>query len=173
MNEDPAPGAPPPHVDDTVQAVLRLRDEHQARSTPAQRLSDRATAEIARPRFIVGMAVLIAIWIAWNIAAPRLGVHAFDKLPFDLLQGVATLIALFATVLILVTQRRDDQIGVEREHVALQLALLTDRKLAKLIALMEEQRRDDPAMRNRVDTEADEMAEPSDPRHVLDAMRDS
>jgi hypothetical protein len=52
---------------------------------------------------------------------------------------------------------------------------MTERKGAKLIALIEEIRRDDPRLANRVDVdvEADAMAKPVDPAAVVDAFKET
>jgi uncharacterized membrane protein len=75
-------------------------------------------------------------------------------------------------VLILVTQQREDQLAQHREHLILELALLGEQKTAKVIELLEESRRDNPLIRNRVDQEAEDMAQPADPQEVLDAIKE-
>jgi uncharacterized membrane protein len=49
---------------------------------------------------------------------------------------------------------------------------LSEQKTAKVIELLEEFRRDNPLVRDRVDQEADAMAQPSDPQRVLDAIKE-
>lgn len=44
---------------------------------------------------------------------------------------------------------------------------------AKIIRMLEEMRRDDPSLRNRIDHEAAAMSAPADPQAVLDAIEDS
>ena len=39
--------------------------------------------------------------------------------------------------------------------------------------MLEESRRDNPLIRNRVDQEADAMAQPADPQSVLDAIKET
>jgi uncharacterized membrane protein len=53
----------------------------------------------------------------------------------------------------------------------LQLALLGEQKTAKVIELLEEFRRDNPLIRNRVDQEAEDMAQLADPQRVLDSPK--
>jgi uncharacterized membrane protein len=125
---------------------------------------------LASPCFIAVCVLLVLGWVAMNGMAPRFGWSTPDPPPFNLLQGVATLMAVFATLLILATQRREDQIAAQREQLGLHLAILNDRKLAKLISLMEELRRDDPMLRDRPDPEAEALAEPAAPRVVMDAL---
>ena len=55
--------------------------------------------------------------------------------------------------------------------MTLELAILAEQKLAKIIALLEEFRRNDPNQSNRRDRVAEAFAEPADPQVVLDAIR--
>jgi uncharacterized membrane protein len=73
-------------------------------------------------------------------------------------------------MLILVTQRRQDKLSERRAQLTLELAIIADRKNAKIIALLEELRRDHPDVPNRRDTESDEMAKAEDPQSVLAAI---
>jgi hypothetical protein len=41
-----------------------------------------------------------------------------------------------------------------------------------VIELLEEFRRDNPLIRNRIDQEAADMAQPADPQRVLDAIKE-
>ena len=83
------------------------------------------------------------------------------------------LLALYVTVLILTTQRREDQLAGYREQLTLELAILSEQKSAKIIALLEEMRRDSSSLTNRVDEEAVAMAVAADPQAVLDAIKES
>lgn len=60
-----------------------------------------------------------------------------------------------------------------REQLNLELAILSERKTAKVIQLLEEFRRDSPLMRDRIDHQAESMARPSDPQTVLDAIKET
>ncbi len=84
-----------------------------------------------------------------------------------------TLLALYIAVLILTTQRREDQLASYREQLTLELAILSEQKSAKIIALLEEMRHDSPTLHNRVDEEAAAMAVAADPQAVLDAIKDT
>ena len=77
------------------------------------------------------------------------------------------------TGLILGTQRRADQLASHREQLTLELAIVSEQKGAKIIALLEEMRRDNPLITDRVDPVADAMSTPADPHVVLDAIRET
>ena len=55
--------------------------------------------------------------------------------------------------------------------MTLELAILSEQKSAKIIALLEEFRRNDPNQGNQCDEVAEAMAQPADPQVVLDAIR--
>ena len=81
--------------------------------------------------------------------------------------------SLYTVVLILATQRREYQLAQLREQLTLELAILSEQETAKVIQLLEESRRDNPLIRDRVDQEAEAMAQPADPQSVLDAIKDT
>jgi uncharacterized membrane protein len=55
----------------------------------------------------------------------------------------------------------------------LELAILSEQKTAKIVALLEELRRDSPAIHDRVDEQAEVMARPADPRSVIEAIHET
>ena len=67
----------------------------------------------------------------------------------------------------------EDQLAQLHEQLNLELANLSEQKTAKVIQLLEESRRDNPLIRNRVDQVAEAMAQPADPQSVLDAIRET
>ncbi len=163
----------PAHIEDTVQAIAKLHADHHSSAGALQHLVERLTAWIGRPAFIALMSVAIAAWAGGNLAVAFSGATPWDPAPFAWLQGALGLLALYVTVLILTTQRRDDQLAGYREQLTLELAILGEQKSAKIIALLEEMRRDSPYLRNRVDQEAEAMAVAADPQAVLDAIKET
>ncbi len=163
----------PAHIEDTIQAIAKLHADHHESAGTLQRLVERLTAWIGRPRFIAALTAGIALWIAGNLGAGLYGKSPWDEPPFAWLQGALGLLALYVTILILTTQRREDQLAGYREQLTLELAILSEKKSAKIIALLEEMRRDNPDLKNRVDEQANAMAVAADPQAVLDAIKES
>jgi uncharacterized membrane protein len=79
--------------------------------------------------------------------------------------------ALYMTVLILATQRRENELASHHEHLTLELAILSEQKTAKIISLLEELRQDHPDIHDRIDDEAAAMSEPADPQSVLETIK--
>ena len=163
----------PTHVEDTAQAIARFHAAHEADASPLQRVVEQVTRRAGRPMFIALLTALILCWIALNFGLMTLGVDPLDEPPFVWLQGGVALTALYMAVFILTTQRREDKLAGLRDQLTLELSILSEQKSAKIIALLEELRRDDPNVSDRPDDAADALSTPADPDAVLDALKDT
>ena len=152
------------HVSESVDAIARVHEEHYRSASTLQRAFDAVTGRLAQPTFVALMVLVLVAWIALAVIRAR-GDPADPA--FAWLELAGTLTALVVAMLILVSQRRLDRLSERRAQLTLELAMLADRKNAKIIALLEELRRDQPNVRNRRDAESVEMAKPVDPETVL------
>jgi uncharacterized membrane protein len=161
----------PGHIEDSVRALADLHADHHRKAAPLQRVIDRSVRLVGRPRFIAMLTVFIAAWVVLNFALRWFGA-AFDPPPYPILQGVAEMAALYITVLILITQLHKSELIDHREQLMLELVMLNEQKSAKIVELIEEMRRDNPMIRDRIDSHADALAVPADPHQVLDAIKE-
>lgn len=132
---------------------------------------DHVTALLGRPLFVGVLTVFVVGWISGNLLCISFAHRPIDPPPFSLLWGVVSLVSFYMVVLILMTQQREEQIAQQHEKLMLELIILSEQKTAKVIQLLEEARRDNPLIHNRVDRDADDMAQPADPSSVLDAIK--
>ena len=167
--EPSSPESLPQYVADSVDDLAALHSAHQDSVTRSENLIRSVTQAIGKPLFLAILILLVAGWIAGN----GLGVFRFDEPPFPYLEGVCTMMGLCATILILVVQQRDDAVAERREQLTLELAVISDRKSAKIISLLEELRRDLPNVLDRHDEEAQQMAQPDDPKNILKVIRET
>ena len=163
---DPAAGA------SSAQATAQLRAQHKLETSALQLAVDRLTAVVGRPGFVAALGATIAAWVVGNLAVEALGFTPPDPPPFFWLEGAASTGALLVAALILTTQRREDQLANHRAQLILELSILNDQKTSKIIQLLEEGRRDNPALSDRVDTQAVAMSMPADPHAVLVAIKE-
>jgi uncharacterized membrane protein len=172
MNETEAPPLPQ-HVESTVQAIANLHADHDATAERADRIADAITHWLGRP--FAGLIVLgfVLLWMGINLVLPGSGITAFDKPPFAWLDLILSLSAVLMTVIILASQYRAETLAGRREQLMLQLAFLSDHKQAKIVALLEELRRDDPLIKDRVDHQAQAMTKTTDPTEVLTAIKET
>jgi len=170
--DNPRP-ALPNHVEDAIHSIAKVDIDHQDSATRQQRWVDHITAVLGRPWFIGVAGVVIVGWIALNGLAPLFGLRPPDPAPFPWLATAVSLCAFFVVVLILITQRREEELARDHARLTLQLTIQGEQKTAKVIALLEELRRDSPAVPNRVDVEANAMAETADPTTLLGAIKEA
>ena len=168
--KDPAAGEPlADHVSETVDIIDAFHKAHAAGASPLQKIMDAMTDRLGRPIVVACVIGGIALWLGATVAFRSTDV---GQPSFTWLEMAATIFALVVAMLILVTQRRQDQLSDRRAQLTLELAIVADRKTAKLIALMEELRRDHPDLQDRDDVESREMAKPTDPSIVLAAIEE-
>jgi len=165
--------AVPAHVEDTVEAVARFHSAHQAEASGLQRAIERLTRRAGSPTFAALLTVLVVGWRAFNLGLQAVGRQPLDEPPFFWLQGAVALTALYMTVFILTTQRREDKLAGLRDQLTLELSILAERKSAKIIELLEELRRDAPDISDRADEDAAALSTPADPDAVLGALKDT
>ena len=148
--------------------------EHQLRSEQGldqhQRTIETITKNVGQPRFLYLILLVVALWVGVHGLLALFGVASFDPAPFYWLQGLIGLSALLVTTMVLITQNRQAKQAEHRRHLDLQVTLLVEQKVTKVIALIEELRRDLPSVQNRVDSQAEAMQEVVDPQTVLSAL---
>ncbi len=158
------------HVAASVESLIELQRRHEDRLEDDQRLIERATRMLGRPRTAFTIALLAAVWIVLNLALAASHARAPDPPPFSYLSVTASVAALLMTVVILTTENRVKVAEERRAQLDLQLALMTEQKVAKIIELLEQLRHDDPNLRDRIDPEAIAMTQPANPHAVVDAL---
>ena len=138
------PSSVPHHVEETVATIAALHAAHYREARALQKAVSRATSRVAQPATLILITVAIAGWVTLNLVLPEFGRAALDPFPFPLLAAVVSTVSLYLAAMILVTQRHDDELATRREQMTLELAILSEQKSAKIIALLEEFRCNDP-----------------------------
>ena len=105
---------------------------------------ERVSRFVAKPVYMALILSLVSLWMLANVGLPQFGISQFDPAPYFWLQGVVGLGALLTATVVLSKQERFAKLAEQREHLDLKVTLLTERKVAKLIDLLEELRRDLP-----------------------------
>jgi len=175
MNERAAEAAdapPPDPLARNVDEILALENAELERATAAQRWFEAISRLLARPAYPLCLLIFTAAWIALNIEAAALGIPRFDPPPFPWLAGLLTLTALLTTSVVLIAQARQSVVAEQRAHLDLQINLLTEHKVTKLIHLVEELRADVPGVRPRHDPHVSQLKKPASPVQVASALKE-
>ncbi len=162
----------PEPVRQNIETIIQLETEDGNNIPAHHRTLERIAAGFGHPKFLYGQIILFAGWwicsqlADWGIISP-------DFPSLSLRDEGLDIAALLISTGVLVYQNRQEKLAEERSHLMLQLDLLTEQKIVKLIALVEELRTDLPNVRNRQDPEAEEMQQPIDPQALLVALKES
>jgi uncharacterized membrane protein len=163
----------PSHIEQTVQTIAALHGQHQRRTSRAQRFVHATTRIVGSPTFAGTFTVLLTIWVGINLYQLFLGQIPMDSPPFPWVQTITSVLGFYVMVLILITQRHENRLEETRAQLTLEVAMLAERKNAKIIELLEQLRRDHPNIADRVDEDATAMSEPTNAEAVIEAINSS
>lgn len=155
-----------------ISDIIELENKELETTARAQGWLEAASRRIARPGYVVGLLIFVLAWIALNLDGAALKMRPFDPPPFLWLQGLLTLTALLTTTVVLIGQSRQSRAANTRAHLDLQINLLTEQKVTKLIHLLEELRTDLPGVRERHDPHVSQLKKPTDAAQVVSALRE-
>lgn len=160
-------GAPreQPESGGEIQTIMELYARTEQATGRPQRAIERFTQAVGRPRTLFVLLAFVAAWVAFHSLE-----RSFDPPPFSWLQGLLGLFALLVAIMVLITQNRQGKDEQQRDLLELHVDLLVEQKVAKLIALVEELRRDLPSVTDRHDPEAQALARSVDPHAVAKSL---
>ncbi len=160
-------------INKNIATLIALYSREEKKVDRPQRAVELLTSFFARSFVIWGSLLFIFLWMFGNTVAPFLHLVSFDPPPFTWLQDGITIAGFALALMILSTQNRQSKIEERHAQLDLQVNLLAEQKIAKIIALLEELRRDLPNVKNRYDAEAESMQEAADPLAVLNALEET
>ena len=123
------------HVSSSVDEIARL-EAATAPQSYSERASDRITAFSGSMLFIGLHAAWFAAWIIVNL--PGVPWSRFDAYPFGLLTMIVSLEAIFLSTFVLVTQNRQAAAADRRARVDLQVNVIAEREVTRLVQLVAE-----------------------------------
>ena len=117
-----------------IEVVRKLEEAaHQERTT-----SDRVARMIARfcgsMTFVWVHVIGFGGWIALNLLP---GVKHVDPFPFTFLTFLVSLEAIFLSTFILISQNQDTRISERRNHLDLQINLLSEQENTKMLMMLQ------------------------------------
>jgi uncharacterized membrane protein len=158
------------HISQNIDGVAALQRREWDATSASQRRLERISRFVGRPAYLLGVLLFAAAWILFNLASPYLGLAPFDSPPFQWLELLLSFIALITTTIVLISQNRQTRFEQQRAHLDLQVNLLTEQKVAKVIHLLEELRRDLPMVKDRHDPQAAMLQERANTAELASAL---
>ena len=111
-----------------------IKAQHAAERTVIESLADGLNELASSTPFLLIHVVWFLIWIPWNLGMFRL--KPFDPFPFGLLTMVVSLEAIFLTIFVLMSQKRESKIAELREELMLQVSLRMEEEVTKTLQLV-------------------------------------
>jgi uncharacterized membrane protein len=149
-----------------IDALLERRKKEEQNKTREEKTADDVTRFTGSMLFVYIHLTLFGIWIFWN--AGLLGLKPFDP-SFVVLAMFASVEAIFLSTFVLISQNRMNAEADKRAELDLQVSLLTEHEVTRLITLV-------TAMAQKMDIadayhpEIDELAKDVHPEKVMDTM---
>jgi uncharacterized membrane protein len=125
----------PEKVDRRRHAIRSFKAKANAKRTLSEKFADLLTVKFGSVTFLLLNAIWFATWILWNTGKIP-GLEPFDPFPFGLLTMVVSLEAIILAIIVLISQNREARIGELREEVDLQINMITEEELTKLIKMV-------------------------------------
>ena len=169
-DEQESPSKLPNSVNENIGTIAEYYARNERKVTHAQAFIEKMSVFLGSPSYVAANVVVIVCWIILNLAAPGLGFDQFDEPPFFWLQGFVSLNAFIISTTVLIRQNRMSKLAEHNAHLDLQISLLSEEKTSKIIAMLEDIRRDSPNLPDKVDAEAEELSHSADTNTVLEAI---
>jgi uncharacterized membrane protein len=156
-------------VERNIHALLTRRREEDKAKSRQDRIADAITAFTGSMKFVYLHVALFGLWIAINLE--WLPLPAFDP-TFVVLAMVASVEAIFLSTFVLISQNRMAALADKRADLDLQVSLLSEHEITRLVTLVTEiaAKMDVHAAR---DPELSELARDVHPEMVLDTIENT
>jgi uncharacterized membrane protein len=122
------------HLKDHIEIIAKHEEEFLARRTTSERIGDLLGSFIGSLRFICIHLGVFTAWILVNTL--QIGIlHHFDPAPFPMLDTIVAIEAIFLASFIVMRQSRLSRRADEREHLMLQVLILTEKEVTAVLNL--------------------------------------
>jgi uncharacterized membrane protein len=161
----------PSHIRDHIETIARHEQEFSAKRSRRDKIGDAVARFAGSFWFVLIHLFVFSVWMFVNTAHFR-GIPHFDPFPFAMLDTVVALEAILLASFILMRQSGLAKRADERDHLMLQILLLTEREVSAVVK-MNHQMAERVGLGSIVkDEEIKEMAEPTSIDNVAQTIQE-
>jgi uncharacterized membrane protein len=135
MNE-PSKARAPASVAQNTEKVVQVENEALRPRCGSEAITDAIGGFVGTISFVVLQCLAFAGWLLVN-AGTTPQVAPFDPFPYPLLSSITSLEAVLLTAFVLIKQNRMGIIADRRDHLDLQVNLLTERQATQIIQMLD------------------------------------
>jgi uncharacterized membrane protein len=117
-----------------VELIQKLEQAAKEERTRSDLVAEVVAKFCGSMTFVWVHVVWFGAWIIINVAP---GIHHLDPFPFTFLTLVVSLEAIFLSTFILISQNHDTKISERRNHLDLQINLLSEQENTKMIGILQ------------------------------------
>ena len=121
-------------IQEHIDLIAKHEQEFLAKRTAPERLIDSIAAFAGSLTFVTLHVAFFIGWTAVNTFSVR-HIRHFDPAPYSLLGTIVALEAILLASFILMRQSRMSRRGDERDHLMLQILLLTEREITAVLGM--------------------------------------
>ena len=126
----------PASVAENVETVLRVENETQRPRSRSEAITDVIGGFVGTISFVAAQLIAFAAWVIVN-AATFSQLAPFDPFPYPLLSSITSLEAVLLAAFVLMKQNRMGMVADRRDHLDLQVNLLTEQRAAQIIQMLD------------------------------------
>jgi len=123
------------HPRKSRQIIRSFEAKALRRRSPASKIADYLTSYFGSIGFLISNIILFVAWVLINMGKVP-GIAIFDPYPYVLLITFVSLEAIILTTIVLMSQNRQSQIGTLRDELQLQVELITEKEISKVLQLL-------------------------------------
>jgi uncharacterized membrane protein len=135
MRAPPEETAAPGAAVGNIETIIRLEERAANRRSRLDRLADRIANMVGTIRFVAVHLAWYILWILVNTGLIPI-VRPFDHYPFSLLCLLISMEAVLLTAFVLIKQNRMGIRSDRRDHLDLQVNLLAEREVTKIMHML-------------------------------------
>jgi uncharacterized membrane protein len=116
-----------------VETIGRIQKEAEGHRTVSEMVADGFARAVGSWTFIIIQSVLLTFWVIANVIHV---IKPWDPYPFILLNLALSFQAAYASPIIMMSQNRQARLADQRNHLALQIALLAEQEDTQTLQLL-------------------------------------
>ena len=121
-------------TEQNIDKVTQLEESARQQRTSADRIAEAIANFCGSMTFVWVHVIWFGAWVFVNTSP---GIKPFDPFPFTFLTLIVSLEAIFLSTFILISQNHETRLSERRNHLDLQINLLTEQENTKMLRMLE------------------------------------
>lgn len=117
--------------------IKSFEAEALKKRSPIAKFADFLTSYFGTVTFLISNIIIYAIWVLGNTGKIP-GFPMIDPYPYSFMNSFVSIEAIILSVIVLMSQNRENQRDILRQELGLQVQLISEKEITKILALLKE-----------------------------------